>query len=146
MSGTPLVQAITARPRAAAIALLALTLGVTLVVLPWSDETVSDLGVRVSYAAQVLDGEIPYRDFFFEYPPLAAPAIALPGVLGTGEEAYRLGIAATTLLATSVTLLLAGSLARRTGGSALAAMGAVALSPLLVGAVVPSITTRSPSR
>ena len=46
----------------------------------------------------MLDGRLPYRDVFFEYPPLAAPAIALPGLLGTGEEAFRLAFAGWTLL------------------------------------------------
>jgi hypothetical protein len=59
-------------------ALLALTLlaagwGLTLLVAPWSDESVNDLFVYRSFAEPVLDGGLPYRDVFFEYPPLAAP-------------------------------------------------------------------------
>jgi uncharacterized membrane protein len=104
--------------------------------MPWSDESITDLAVRSSYSALVLDGALPYRDFFFEYPPLAAPAIAVPGIAGTEQDAYRLGIAAATFLVTAVTLLLAGTIARRTGGSAPVAMATVALSPLLLGAVV----------
>ena len=109
---------------------------VTLTLVPWSDESVGDLDTRRSYAALLLDGELPYRDFPFEYPPLAAPVIALPGLAGTGEAAYRLGIAAATLVAAAALLLLVRSLARRTGGSETRAMLAVAVAPLLLGAVV----------
>ena len=62
----------------------------TLWVPPWSDESVSDLYVYRVFAEPLLDGALPYRDAFLEYPPLAAPAIALPGLAGTGEEAFRL--------------------------------------------------------
>lgn len=123
------------RPAAAALAVLALTFTATLVLWPWSDESVGDLGVRASYARLLLDGALPYRDFPFEYPPLAAPAIALPGIAGAGDEAYRLGIAAVTFILTAAVLGLAGALARRTGGSRGAAMLAVAAAPLLLGAV-----------
>lgn len=122
--------------RGAAVAVLALALAATLAVPPWSDESVGDLGVRSAFAALMLDGEVPYRDFLFEYPPLAAPAIALPGLLGTEEEAYRAGMALAAFLLAVGVVLLAGALARRTGGSPRAAMLVVAASPLLLGAVV----------
>ncbi len=41
------------------------------------------------YAAGMLAGGLPYRDFFFEYPPLSAPLLALPGIPGTDYETYR---------------------------------------------------------
>lgn len=122
-------------PAIAAIAVLAVAFGATLLLPPWSDESVGDLGVRSSYAATMLDGELPYRDFDFEYPPLAWPAIALPGALGVAEGDYRLGIAILSFLLIAASVLLAGALAARTGGSAAAAMLAVAVGPLLIGAV-----------
>jgi len=109
---------------------------VTLTLVPWADESVGDLDTRSSYAALLLDGELPYRDFAFEYPPLAAPVIALPGLAGTSEAAYRLGIAGAMLVAALGLLLLVRALARRTGGSETRAMLAVAAAPLLLGAVV----------
>lgn len=125
------------RPRAlAAGAALAAVWVVTLTLAPWSDESVGDLDTRSSYAALLLDGQLPYRDFAFEYPPLAAPAIALGGIAGTSDAAYRLGIAAVTLAAALALLLLMRSLARRTGGSETRAMLAVVAAPLLLGAVV----------
>jgi hypothetical protein len=56
-----------------ALGLLAAGWGLTLWVAPWSDESVNDLFVYRSFAEPVLDGGLPYRDVFFEYPPLAAP-------------------------------------------------------------------------
>lgn len=123
-------------PTAAAVGILALSFTATLVVVPWSDESVGDLGVRSGFAALMLDGALPYRDFLFEYPPLAAPAIAVPGVVGTEAGPYRAGIAGLAFLLAVAVLLLAGSLARRTGGRPWVAMLAVAVTPLLLGAVV----------
>ena len=87
--------------RAALAALLLLAAGwaLTLWVPPFSDESVNDLFVYRTFAAPVLDGGLPYRDVAFEYPPLAAPAIALPGLAGTGEEAFRWAFAVWTPIA-----------------------------------------------
>lgn len=120
----------------AACALLALGWVATLAVHPWSDESVGDLGSRSTVADLVLGGAIPYRDFAFEYPPLAAPVIALAGLAGTDQVTYRAGIAALTFAAAVGVLLLCRALALRSGGDPRAAMLGVGLAPLLVGAVV----------
>lgn len=120
----------------AACAVLALGWVATLAVHPWSDESVGDLRSRSSVAELVLGGALPYRDFAFEYPPLAAPVIALPGLAGTDQVAYRAGIAALTFAVAVAVLLLCRALALRCGGDPRAAMLGVALAPLLVGAVI----------
>lgn len=38
---------------------------------------------------RVLDGELPYRDVNFEYPPLALPLVIAPAALSEGIEGYR---------------------------------------------------------
>ena len=119
-----------------AIALLLAGWALTLWVAPWSDERVSDLFVYRTFADPVLDGSLPYRDVAFEYPPLAAPAIALPGLAGTGEEAFRWAFGLWTLAAATAVVLLCGALARATGGAVSRAMLAAALAPLLLGALV----------
>jgi hypothetical protein len=119
-----------------ALLLLAAGWAATLWVAPWSDESVNDLFVYRAFAEPVLGGALPYRDVFFEYPPLAAPAIALPGVAGTGEELFRAGFAGWTFLLAAAVVLLCGALAARTGGDARRAMLAAALTPLLCGALV----------
>jgi glycosyl transferase family 87 len=105
---------------------------VTLLVFPWSDERVSDLPVYVSNAAQFLDGKLPYRDVPFEYPPLAAPLMALPGTTSD----YRLAFALLMLAFGAAVLLLVRALARATGGDERFAMAAVALAPLLTAAMI----------
>jgi hypothetical protein len=97
---------------AAALVVLAGGWALTLWVAPWSDERVNDLFVYRTFAAPALDGGLPYRDIAFEYPPLAAPAIALPGVAGTGAEDFRWAFTLWTLLAAAVVVLLCGALAR----------------------------------
>ena len=89
----------------------------------------------------VLDGALPYRDVFFEYPPLAAPAIALPGLIGSGEDAFRLAFAGWTLALAAAVVLLCGALAARTGGDRRRALLAAALMPLLCGALCARTST-----
>jgi hypothetical protein len=105
-------------------------------VFPFSDERVNDLFVYRSYAHEFLAGVLPYRDIPFEYPPLAAGAIALPGVPGTGEDAYRWTFALCMLALAFCVLLLVRALARRTGGTEWLAMAAVAAAPLFTGAMI----------
>jgi glycosyl transferase family 87 len=124
------------RRRLGALLLLAAGWAATLWLAPWSDERVNDLFVYRVFAEPVLGGALPYRDVFLEYPPLAAPAIALPGVAGTGEEVFRAAFAGWTLLLAAAVVLLCGALAVRTGGDARRAMFAAALMPLLCGALV----------
>jgi uncharacterized membrane protein len=126
-------------PRGAALSalvLLAAGWALTLWVMPWSDERVNDLFVYRTFAEPVLSGGLPYRDVAFEYPPLAAPVIALPGLIGAGEEAFRWAFALWTLGAAVAVVLLCGALARATGGAARRAMLAAALMPLFCGALL----------
>ena len=116
--------------------MLAAGWALTLWLFPFSDERVNDLFVYRVFTVPVLDGALPYRDVFFEYPPLAAPAIALPGLIGSGEEAFRLAFARWTLALAAAVVLLCGALAARTGGDRRRALLAAALMPLLCGALV----------
>ncbi|MEA2331092.1 MAG: hypothetical protein QOH58_1230 [Thermoleophilaceae bacterium] len=124
------------RDAALAVALLALGWAATLWLAPWSDESVNDLYVYRVFTEPLLAGGIPYRDVFLEYPPLGAPAIALPGLAGTGEEAFRAAFAGWTFLLAGIVVLLCGALAARTHGDRRLALFAAALMPLLCGALV----------
>ena len=122
--------------RRTALALLVAGWALTLWVAPWSDERVNDLFVYRGFVEPLLDGGLPYRDFAFEYPPLAAPLIGLPGLLGSGEESFRWAFAVWALVGAAAVVLLCGALARATGGDPRRAMFAAALMPLLCGALV----------
>jgi len=124
------------RETALALCGLAAAFAVTLWLDPWADDRVNDLFVYRSFAAPVLDGSLPYRDVFLEYPLLAIPAIALPGLAGSGESAFRLAFAGWTLLLAAAVLLLCAALADRTGGDRRRALLAVAAAPLLCGAMI----------
>lgn len=119
-----------------ALAVLAAAWAATLWLSPFDNERVNDLFVYREFAGPVIHGALPYRDAFLEYPPLAAPAIALPGLLGTTADAFRAAFAGWTLLLAAGCLLLTGALAARTGGSRRTALFAVAAAPLLCGAMV----------
>lgn len=119
-----------------ALALLLAGFAATLWLSPFDDDTVNDLFVYQQFAIPVLDGYVPYREVFFEYPPLAAPAIALPGVIGTDTDTFRWAFAGWTLLLAIAAMLLCGALAARTGGNRRVALFAMAALPFLVGAMV----------
>jgi len=117
-------------------ALLVLTGALTFLVEPWSDVSFNDLGVYRGYADAFLGGAAPYRDVFFEYPPLAVLVFSVPGLAGTGEGQYELAFAALVLGASAAILVGCGRLATRSGGSPRMAMLGVALFPLLAGAML----------
>lgn len=122
--------------RAAPAALLAATFGLTFALDPWQDELVSDIPLYATYADFFLDGLLPYRDVAFEYPPLAAPLMALPGLLSVELADYRL-LFAGLMLGLALGLLLATArLAELTGGVPRRALVGIALAPLLTGALI----------
>jgi hypothetical protein len=78
----------------------------------------------------VQDGLLPYHDWGFEYPPLAIVPIALGGAFGTTETIYAVVFGALMLGCLLALQQWVGVLAGR------AAMWAVALSPVVLGAMV----------
>jgi uncharacterized membrane protein len=124
------------RDAALALVVLAAAWAATLWLSPFDNERVNDLYVYRLLAGPLVHGGLPYRDAFLEYPPLAAPAIALPGLFGLGADAFRAAFAGWTFLLAIACVLLTGAVAARTGGSRRTAMLAVAAAPLLTGAMV----------
>ena len=78
----------------------------------------------------VQDGLVPYHDWGFEYPPLAIVPIALGGAFGNTEAIYPVTFGLLMLACLLGLQHIVGRLAGR------AAMWAVAVSPLLLGAMV----------
>ncbi len=83
---------------------------------PFSGAEHTDLPVYASYAEMMLHGELPYRDFGIEYPPLAAPLLLLGGLAGTGPDEYKLAFALLTFVIACAVVWLIGAVAARTGG------------------------------
>ena len=128
--------AVARRPTVWGLTLLTVTWMLTLTVRPWSDERINDFFYLRPDASAFLHGHLPYSGRAFEYPPLAAPVVALPGAVGTSYDAYRLSLAALMLAFAAALLLLTRRLAAATGGNEVAAVAGVALAPLLLGALV----------
>lgn len=116
----------------AGVALLALY-GVATTVGPFSDITVNDLYVYGVYAELLHDGRLPYVDFGFEYPPLAAIPLWLAGVPGLDDATYAVSFAVLMGLC----LVAAQQLAARLAGAArerVTVAWLLVAMPLLIGA------------
>lgn len=96
-------------------------------------QRLTDLPVYEDAARAISGGDVPYRDFPFEYPPLAAGLVTLarllPGSYGAAFSLMMLLALCATVLGTVATARALGMSARRQA----AAGGAVALVPLLLG-------------
>ena len=100
---------------------------------PFSDTTVNDLYVYGVYADLLHAGQLPYVDFGFEYPPLAAIAIWLAGVPGLDDRTY----AASFGVLMALCLLVAQQLAARLAGGGrpgLTVAWLLVAAPVLIGA------------
>ena len=122
--------------RLGAVALLAATFCLTFLVDPWQDELVSDVPLYRAYAEVFLDGVMPYREIGFEYPPLAAPLIALPGLVSVDPETYRYAFAVLAFLLAVGVLFATGRLAALGGASEWPALLVVALAPIATGSMI----------
>ncbi len=62
---------------------------------------------------EILNGHVPYRDFAFEYPPLALLSFLVPGLISRTPLGYNLAFAAEMLLFDAIAIGLMASLATR---------------------------------
>jgi len=103
---------------------------------PWSRPRLTDVPVYREYARLMFDGQIPYRDFSFEYPPGAAVPMALARLVPMD---YPQGFSLLMYLALVATALGVAATGRELGLSPRRVLGAgavVALTPLLLGQLV----------
>jgi Glycosyltransferase family 87 len=102
----------------------------------YTRDAIPDTPHYESYAERIEAGDVPYRDFEFEYPPLAIPVIALPELAGddydTAFDGLMAVFGAVTMVLVVLTLRLLGAGGRRTA----VAVGLVAVAPLLLGSVL----------
>ena len=102
---------------------------------PFSDTTVNDIYVYRTYADLLLDGQLPYLDFGFEYPPLAVLPLWLGGLAGTDETTYATTFAVLMCACAVVGQQLAARLAGA-GRQAVVVAWMLAFAPILIGASV----------
>jgi hypothetical protein len=100
------------------------------------DALYSDVHVYADYAGRMVDGQVPYRDFSDEYPPLAQPVFLAARI--AGEAHYALGFKGLMAVCGIAALACAVATLRAVGaplarGVALAALFAAA--PLLTGPI-----------
>lgn len=125
------------RASRAATAAAIVLLGFSLYVLwHWLEhEQLSDVPGYAHYAALVRGGAVPYRDFAFEYPPGALPALLVPAYTGFGYAHAFAGLmwicGAGCLAAVAAALRAVEAGAART----VTALLLVAVSPLALGSL-----------
>ncbi|MGH2897127.1 MAG: glycosyltransferase 87 family protein [Solirubrobacteraceae bacterium] len=121
---------------AAGVALLAVY-AVATTIGPFSNIRVNDLYVYGVYADLLHDGMLPYVDFAFEYPPLAAIVIWLAGVPGLGDATYEVSFAVLMALCLVGAQQLAARLAGEPGTRERVTVAwLLVATPVVVGAAV----------
>ena len=130
------------RPSAQALLAACVFVGVAVAAtVAWEllGDAVTDIALYRTYGERVADGLVPYRDFAFEYPPGALPALVLPALVTGSLDAYRVVFVAE-LAAIGAAAVLALDWALRRGGASnrdhTVALAVVAASPLLLGGVI----------
>jgi hypothetical protein len=95
----------------------------------------SDVGGYQQHAALIRAGQVPYRDFAFEYPPAALPAMLLPAYMSWSYAtsfAVLMGVCGAGCIAAAASALRdVGADAARTW----AALLAIGVSPLVLGSL-----------
>ena len=81
---------------------------------------VDDVHIYFRYASQIVEGQVPYRDFLVEYPLLALPAFLLPRLLTEEFSTYKSLFAAQLLAANTLALYLVARMVLRRGTAAVA--------------------------
>ena len=133
------IQKVRARPLLFFIFLHALLLAVfSILDYLWSTAGYGTNGAAAEWyiAAQILDGNVPYRDFVCEYPPLALLSFLLPGLISSSLPAYFFLFAVEMFLLDLVVLFIIWKLAARFKLGLWRVLGFYTLSLLAVGVIV----------
>jgi uncharacterized membrane protein len=109
------------------------------VVFDWGvygDEGPSDVYRYFNYASRIVDGELPYRDFDVEYPPLSLVSFVGPRLFTESPSVYADAFMVEMLLLNLAGLVLVAALARRLGQSPWATLGIYTVGLLAVGPII----------
>ncbi len=100
------------------------------------DYAIGNAGVEHGLAAKILDDQLPYRDFFSEYPPLALLGFLVPALFRPDYPAYGFAFAAEMLFLDLVVLFVLHKLARRLRTREWYVLGLYTLCLIAVGPLV----------
>src|SRR5215469_10640069 len=108
-------------------------------VVSWLEQgQLSDVGGYQQHATLIRAGQVPYRDFAFEYPPAALPVMLLPAYLPWSYAtsfAVVMGVCgALCIAAAAIALWGVGAGETRTW----LALLAIGLAPLVLGSLFPT--------
>ena len=92
--------------------------------------------IYFNYSSRIVDGELPYRDFDLEYPPLALAAFSLPRIFAGTPSSYTIAFAVEMLLWEILGLVLIYAFARRLKQSPWAALSVYTLALLAIGPII----------
>jgi hypothetical protein len=95
-------------------------------------ETSKDVAIYRRAGEAILAGEVPYRDFFIEYPPGSLPAFVPPALFSGSREAYASLFASEMALVLVAALVLTAYAARSLGRPWLLPAGVFAAAALLL--------------
>jgi Glycosyltransferase family 87 len=102
----------------------------------FDDEQVGDTPAYAGYGDAIFEGEVPYRDFYVEYPPGALPVFVVPAAGDADGYANRFKVVALALGAALVACVVwALAIARAATGHVLAAATLVGVAPAVLGPV-----------
>lgn len=99
---------------------------------PGLSENSNDLRIYRETGEAVLRGELPYRDFFIEYPPGSVPAFVPPALFSDSASSYITLFANQMALVLVVALALTALVARRFWGAASWAVPAITFAAAAV--------------
>jgi hypothetical protein len=102
-------------------------------------DAVTDVALYQAYGERIADGLVPYRDFGFEYPPGALPAVVLPAFVTSTLHAYRIAFVAEMAVVGVLAVLALDAVLLRLAlprRERVLSLSVVALAPLLLGGVI----------
>jgi uncharacterized membrane protein len=102
----------------------------------WRHGQVVDTPVYAKYGEAIARGDVPYRDFTPEYPPLALPVFVLPALVSSDDDGYRNAFEALMAACGAALLACIAVAAHRLRVDVRLPLAFTAAFPLLLGTVV----------
>ncbi|MBI2830217.1 MAG: hypothetical protein HYX81_03565 [Chloroflexi bacterium] len=96
----------------------------------------SAVGLFYDFASRTVNGDLPYRDFVLEYPPLALLFFVLPRLLATSFQVYAVAFTVEIILFDLLGLLLIALISRRLNQSSFAGLTVYTIALISIGPLI----------